>query len=480
MLALVASGCGSSKSSSASSPLQTELSYYPSTSPFVLSVQTDPTSTAIQNANALIKRFPLASFGLSAVTAKLDQVGIDYQNDIKPLLGNPLMFGTTGPTLSSTNAGSTFLAVWMTKDEKKLAALVPKLGLHKVGSHAGATVYSAGTSAYAIDGATIVLAPTQAILDTALDRHASGSGMTSAQYQQALSGLPQDSLIETAGNLTGVLSQPSAAKARQVPWVAAIKSFGASISATSTGLSFNYRLDTSGHGSSGQSLSPDQVPLAPGTTAPNLVTALPIAVGLENPAHIFTFAEGVEQITNPAEWAKFTKRQAAIRAKTGVDLTSLFKLATGSLIISSDTHVTGARAEVSDPTAAASTLSKLVTLPSAVLGKATSVKSLSGGFYEITQPDSAPITIGVVGNQLVVGKATPTQLRAFAATPTSPATGAQGTLAFRIGLAQLLQLTVKQAPSKVAQTILNSLGDITGWAAASTTALTGSATIAVH
>ncbi len=184
---------------------------------------------------------------------------------------------------------------------------------------------------------------------------------------------------------------------------------------------FDYRLDTSG-----KSLTEDQVPLATGTAPPNLVTSLPIGVGLNDPAHIFSFAEGVEQITNPAEWARFEKRQAQIKAKTGVDLTRLFKLATGSLIISSNTQATAGRAQVSDPSAAASTLSKLVTLPSAVLGKATTVTKLGGGFYEIKQPGSSPVTIGVVGNQLVAGKATPTQLKAFAASPHAPGSGREG------------------------------------------------------
>lgn len=474
LLALFAVGCGSSKST-ASSPLETELSYYPSSSPFVLSVMTDPSSTAVQNAMGLVKRFPLASFGESALTAKLDQVGIDYQSDIKPLLGDPLMFGTTGPTLSNANAGSTYLVVWMTKDSKKLNALVPKLGLHKVGTHDSATLYQAGgTSTFAVDDATILLAPTEAAAESALDRHGSAGGISSAQYKKAVSGLPQDSLIETLGNLTGVLAQPSAAKARAIPWVAAIRGYGASISASSTGLNFSYRLDTSG-----RSLTEDQVPLTTGTTPPNLVTSLPIAVGIQNPAHIFSFAESAVQATSPAQWAKFEKRQAQVRAKTGVDLTSLIKLATGSLVISSDTKATAGRAEVSDPSAADSALSKLVTLPSAALGQATTVSKLGAGFYEIKQPGGAPLNVGVVGNQLVIGKATPAQLKAFAASPTSPASGARGSLAFRIGLAQVIALTQKGTPSEVAKTILNSLGDITGWASASTSALTGSATLAV-
>jgi hypothetical protein len=475
LLGLFAAGCGSSKSPAAS-PLQTELSYYPSSAPFVMSIVTDPNSSAIKNLQGLVKRFPIATFGLSAITAKLDQAGIDYQSDIKPLLGNPLVFGASGPTLSSTSASNSYLVVWMTKDSKKLSGLIPKLGLHKSGSHDGATLYQASSTAtFAVDGATILLAPSTTAVESALDRHANGGGVTTAQSQKAFTGLPHDTLMQAFGSLTGVLSQPSAAKARQVPWVAAIKGYAVSVSAASSGLTVHYRLDTSG-----RSLTDDQVPITTGSSPPNLVNVLPIAVGIQNPAHILSFVEAVEQTTNPATWAKFEKRQAAIKAKTGVDLNSLVKLATGSLIIGSDTRTTMGRAEVSDPAAAKSTLAKLVTLPSALLGKATRVDKLGGGFYAIKQRGSATITIGVVGDQLVAGKATPAQLRTFAAAPTSAATGAQGSLAFRVALGQVLQLAMKQSPSKLAQTILGSLGDITGWAAASTSDLTGSATVAVH
>ena len=76
--------------------------------------------------------------------------------------------------------------------------------------------------------------------------------------------------------------------------------------------------------------------------------------------------------------------------------------------------------------------------------------------------------------------ATPAQLSAFATAPATPAPGAQGSVAFKVALPSLLQLALKQAPNKTVQTLLTSLGDITGWLQASTSALTGSATLAVR
>ena len=154
------------------------------------------------------------------------------------------------------------------------------------------------------------------------------------------------------------------------------------------------------------------------------------------------------------------------------------RLLTGDLIVASDTHTTMGRAGVSDPAAAASTLSKLASAPRSVFNKATSIAHLGGGFYAVHEPGQT-ITLGVVGNQLVVGKATAAQLRSFASAPTTPASGAHGAVAFRIAIVDLLHLTLKQAPPQIVQTILNSLGDLTGWSAASPSGITGSATLAV-
>ncbi len=466
-------GCGSS-SSPAASPLTTELSYYPSNAPFIISLETDPNSSAVKGAQALVARFPLANFGETALMSKIDQLGLDYQGEIKPLFGNPVMLGANSASLAG-NTNQDYLIVWVTKDASKLSALVKKLfpGASS-GSHDGATLYTRGSAAVAVDGATLLFGPSTAAVTQALDRHAQNSGFTQSDYTRLFSGLPQSGLVQIFGNLTSVLSQPTAAKARQVPWVAAFRGYSASISASSAGLTFSYRLDTTG-----AQLTAAEVPLASGTAPPNLAGVLPIVAGIQNPAHIVQFVEGAERATSPLSYTRFLTREAAVHRKTGVDLNSLIGQLTGDLIISSDTHTTMARAQVTDPSTAASDLSKLVTAPRLVFSKATSVSKLGGGFYGIHESGST-VVIGVVGNELVVGKATPARLRAFAAAPGAPLAGAQGSMAFRIGLIELLHLALKTAPPQAAQTVLRSLGDITGWVAASTSGITGSATLAVR
>src|SRR5262249_5887930 len=156
-------------------------------------------------------------------------------------------------------------------------ALLKKLepGLRKLGTRDGATTYALGELALATDDTTVVFGSTQATLNAALDRHAHGGGITSDDYTKAFTGLPSDSRVQVFGTLTQVLQLPSAAKAQRVPWVAALRGYAASINENASGLTFQYRLDTSG-----RSLSESDLPIASGSTAPNFAGAAPIVAAV--------------------------------------------------------------------------------------------------------------------------------------------------------------------------------------------------------
>jgi hypothetical protein len=159
-----------------------------------------------------------------------------------------------------------------------------------------------------------------------------------------------------------------------------------------------------------------------------------------------------------------------------VDLNSLINLLTGDLIIGSDTHTTIGRVTVSDPAAAANVLNKLSTAHV----KGHMLKKTGDGWEYTTAHRALPVLL--VGNQLVVGSGTPAALKAFASAPTAPASGAQGSVAFRVSLTQLISTALHNSASssQIARSILSQLTDLTGSASISTSGLTGEATLGVH
>ena len=465
---LALAGCGSSKpgSGGSSDPTVQALSYFPTTSPFVITAATNPKAAAVKQ---LSQSSPSYAFAATALFAQLSKMGIDYNKDIRPLFGNPLVAGVVS-TAGFTGSGSSadFLLVWVTKSAGKLSSLMGKLHLTRSGTHDGATLYSAGNAGIAISGPTVFLARSPAVLDAALDRHANHQGFDATAYAKATAGVPAHGLVTAFGDLTPVLSTAKAARARQVPWVGAITGYSASMTAGQHKMTITYHVATTG-----KPLSVSQLPIASGTASPGLAGSLPIGLGIRDPEQFITFIADAIHRTSPAKWGKYRRQAAALQKRSGVDIASLGKMLTGQLNLDSDTRTTMARAQVSNPSLVQSDLTKLVKARTA---KGAQVTSLGGGFYRV-RSDTSDITVGVSGGQLLVGKATPAQLRAFATAPAANSSGGSGSVTFRIGLAQLLQTAVKHPPSPIAMQLLDMVGDITGSAEASTDGLTGTVSV---
>src|SRR5581483_9899406 len=385
-----------------------ELSYFPAGAPLILSVQTDPNSAAIQNLQALLGHFPIAGFGEQALLQKLQQSGINYQTEIKPLLGNPVMVGFDSPSAGfSTNDA---LIVWNVGSSDKIATLLKRIpGLSKVGSSGGATIYNTGGGACAgVDGSTLVIAGTQEKVAAAIQRHANGSGFTGADYQRLVTGLPSDALLEVFGDLRGVLSSGSAAQARAIPWVGAIRGYAVSLSANASSLDLSFRVDTGG-----ATLTSGQLPIAGNAAAPSFAGSMPITVGLTNPGQAISFIVQALKLTGSSSLAHVPA--AGLGA-----ISTLESQLSGNAILATDLHTTMFRAQLSNAPAA---LSELQTLLAHAQGSSKPV-ALGGGFYRSQQ-----ITFGIADGQLLIGRAAPAELSSFATAPTSTASGAQGSLA---------------------------------------------------
>ena len=95
-------------SSAPPSPTVTALSYVPANSPFVIAAAT----TSNSGGQALINRVPNLALAETALFSKLRQVGIDYNADIRPLFGNPIVGGLE--LQGASGRPNQFIAAWVT------------------------------------------------------------------------------------------------------------------------------------------------------------------------------------------------------------------------------------------------------------------------------------------------------------------------------------------------------------------------------
>src|SRR2546423_937488 len=165
VLAAVASGCGSSSSSS--DQLGTALSYMPKNSPLVVAINTNLKGDQAKQVGNLVKKIPQGDQILQSLKQSVTRSSgsVDFDKDIKPLLGNDIVVAI--PTVQALNASnSPTIEAIKVKDAGKAKSALSK-GSTKVGSSHGADVYrdKQDGSLSALNGDTIVGADTRALLD---------------------------------------------------------------------------------------------------------------------------------------------------------------------------------------------------------------------------------------------------------------------------------------------------------------------------
>jgi hypothetical protein len=244
-----------------------------------------------------------------------------------------------------------------------------------------------------------------------------------------------------------------------------------SITPTSNGLSLDWKVDTTG-----RQLTDAQLPLAAGSAAPALASGEPGSLGIRDPAQIAAFVESAVQAVNPNGYAQFQSALGALRSGFGIDATGALSRLTGDLITAGEGPVSLIRAGVSDTASISQTLSN-VQKHIHSLSPTTSMRPAGGGFYVVSSP-SITFTVGLVGNQLVAGNASPAKLRAFATKPTTPS-GGHGAIAFSESLQQVLKTTGGLVRSPQAQLILSQLKAFSGWMGNTPSALTGNALVTI-
>jgi hypothetical protein len=467
-LALIATGCGSKSSSSS---LGTALDYVPKNPPLVIAIDTNPDGSQWQQVDQLLGKFPFGGQVKQQLKNAFNtRANVDYDKDIKPLLGNDAVLAITGPSQPGTQTPYVF--AWKLKDESAARKLL-QATTEKSTTIDGLDVYGRPPTNFAVikDG-TLVIADTLPALQATLKRPG-GEHMTESDFDNALGSLNKDSLLRVTGNFQELLTGKQAIAAKKVKWLSALQTFGLTLRAESDGIAYDFNAKTDPSG-----LTPQDLPLASGSQSPPVVErARELGFGVRDPAQIVRFAQQAAQITNPKGYGKYLSDKAKLSKQLGVDVDrDLIGQLTGNatLSVSIDNQV-AARADLRDPAAAAATLKKVAPrLPGIAQSRGKSLTlSTAGNLYTLTQPNGKKVVFGVIGKTFVIASDA-ARAAQFAGQSASSVPGANGSLVFATDARALANaIAAKRGQGVAAQIVTSALGALSGSVHTETSGVTG-------
>jgi hypothetical protein len=489
-LAAVAAGCGGG-GSSASSPLDEGLGFLPKDAPLAVAISTDTGSGQYQSANTILKKFPFGDQALATLKRRIEQSGLSYDNDIKPILGNPIVVGAPNPqSLQGGDSRNEFVAALKGKDSGKTEDLVKK-DAKEAGDKNGFKIYEekSGTRLAYKDG-VVVFAGSNKLLEDALAQRDRGDRLTEDAFNTGLEGLPKDAIVRVYGDAERLIkADPNSAQARKIKWVDALRKFGLTASIKQDAIDIDFNLKTE----AGQ-LSEADLPLASGDQAPQVVKQpRELSFGLRNPAQIEKFAEAAGQAVNPRGYGQFQQGKAQIAKQLGIDINKdLIDQLTGDVAA----NVTiggkfGLRAQLKDPTAFRATLKKVApALPKLAksLGSGTVglAKPKAGeDFYALAQANGKSVVFGVVKDNFVVANQ-PALAGRLAAAPAAAVPGAEGSVVMSGDAEKLANAIIGQLGAKLGPSVslfgarfTAPLGELTGSVKSATDGLSGKLSLAI-
>ncbi|HEX7299236.1 MAG TPA: hypothetical protein VF257_09520 [Solirubrobacteraceae bacterium] len=319
----------------------------------------------------------------------------------------------------------------------------------------------AGGAVAAARGGVVVIARTRADVDAALTAaSAPAARYARATFDKRFDGLPADASVRVAFD-------PRAQLAKRAPQLAATKwgrslRDGAAVLTTSGAqLQAPFRLSADPVG-----LEPDDLPFATGAAAPQARGSAPLVVGVRDPARTLAFVRRaglLPELNLVDQLPGFLKPDLNDLGASGTLTSRTLDLERLTL-----------RVEPPDPGDWSSKLARLDALSGLAQQAGVDVDiSHHDGVYDITRDGTLVVRVGVFGRAVVLSNDAEADLRAAAAAPamaTPP--GAAGGLTARL----LTDALAAQLPPLLS----GRLGDLTAWARAEPTGLSGQVRLAVR
>ena len=403
---LAFAGCGGDDE--AASPLDEALGYLSEDAGFAFVASTNLDD--YEDLRQILDKFPFAGRAEDLLEQSISQAGFDFEEDVQPLLGNPVVVGTDeNASFIDSGSDTPFVMAIETQDAGKLEDLMTE-NARDAGESEGYDLYQGQEEDtwIALKDEVLVLSNSEETLKDALAQRGEDDRLTEDDVDAAFEDLPDDAPLKVYANVDALLAaSPDSEKALEVEWVDHIETFGLTGDATDDGIAFDWSLRTDPEG-----LTDDDLPLASGTEAPQLLErddgSAEIVLGLRDPSQIIDFAMATAEVVDPAGYAEFqsAKEQAGRRLGVNIDEDVIAQL-TGdvSAVVSIDGKF-GVRAELEDAAAFERTLAKIVDgLPQ--FSDDITIAKAGGRFYRLSSDDGKQYALGVADGALVVASDLP-------------------------------------------------------------------------
>jgi hypothetical protein len=446
--AVLAAGCNGDESSGGA--LESSLAYVPPNTPFAVAIDTDVEGDRYQALDDILGRFPSGDSVGRMLQEEIERSaeGVSYEEDVRPLLGNPFVVSATDPAsfVGDSEEEEDFVAAIQVADTDALDGLIEKTGAREDGEVAGATVYEDDGTVFAVEDDMVVFGASRELLETSLERADGDDHLDVDTFERSLEGLPQEALARVYLELQALLEQePGGEQARQVEWVGALRTLGITATAADDAIDVKFNLRTEG-----EDLSDEDLPLAAGDE-PAQVVRIPgqVGFGLRDPGQGVSFFEAAFQTLDPQGFGDYETAKRAIARRFDIDVDEdVFGQLTGDLSVSVAVDgAFGARAEVADPDAFAETVDRLAeALPQLGAGLGVTDVAHRGNLYEARLADGGRFFFGV-RNEVFVAGSGPARAVAMSSQQPEDVSGASGSLVMSADAEQVaLQVLREVAP----------------------------------
>jgi hypothetical protein len=304
-----------------------------------------------------------------ALSGWAKDIGLDWEEDVKPLLGNDLAVAAQGEPLPFLVAGdkTSIMAALETRGGD-IEEVLRKADFVEKGEANGAKLFAQDDDDpnLAVEDGVLVFAEDEKELREALERRDSGEGMDEGAVQDGLADLPSEAFVRGFGPLGGTSELEGFRRFADVPLVQALESWGwsARFSRDDLNVEIAVRLDE-------DRIDEADLPLVTGEESPEIaMRERELSGGNLNQSQTTVFLLRALRAGYPD--SRFVKAAEAVERELGIDFEDeILRQFNGpsASYVSADGRTFAARSEVRDPEALREVLPRIAEhLPALVEG----------------------------------------------------------------------------------------------------------------